>query len=79
MLVGLLKQFKDSECKDVAVLTEQVHALIRAACTAGAAPDPTLLAAFHRFLPPLYQAQRARDRDGGDGGGGGGGGYGAQQ
>ena len=57
MLVGLLKQFKDSECKDVAVLTEQVHALIRAACTAGAAPDPTLLAAFHRFLPPLYQAQ----------------------
>ena len=34
-LVGLLKQFKDSECDSVADLTEQVHALMRAASASG--------------------------------------------
>ena len=46
-LVGLLKQFKDSECDSVADLTEQVHALMRAASASGA--GPVLLAAFHRL------------------------------
>ena len=46
-LVGLLKQFKDSECDSVADLTEQVHALMRTASASGA--GPVLLAAFHRL------------------------------